>query len=131
MFNVIADLGFSAAHVKRISEGKDLGECIGTYATIKILLTVVMVALVISGIAIWKYVLHNEFFDCSKTKKGLANSTDRCIYNRGVIEVGDRCQSLSFPSLLGGISKKTSPAWLRWTLSRWEASIYDKRLFTE
>ena len=66
LFNVIADLGFSAAHVKRISEGKDLGECIGTYATIKILLTGVMVALVIGGIAIWKYVLHNEFFDATK-----------------------------------------------------------------
>jgi O-antigen/teichoic acid export membrane protein len=66
MFNVIADLGFSAAHVKRISEGKDLGECIGTYAAIKILLTGIMAALVIGGIAIWKYVLHNEFFDASK-----------------------------------------------------------------
>ena len=66
MFNVIADLGFSTAHVKRISEGKDLGECIGTYATIKILLTGIMAALVIGGIAIWKYVLHNEFFDASK-----------------------------------------------------------------
>jgi O-antigen/teichoic acid export membrane protein len=63
MFNVIADLGFSAAHVKRISEGKDLGECIGTYATIKILLTGIMVALVIGGIAIWKY---DEFFDATK-----------------------------------------------------------------
>jgi len=66
MFNVIADLGFSAAHVKRISEGKDLGECIGTYAAIKILLTVIMAALVIGGIAIWKYVLHNEFFDATR-----------------------------------------------------------------
>ncbi len=66
MFNVIADLGFSAAHVKRISEGKDLGECIGTYATIKILLTVIMAALVIGGIAIWKYILHNEFFDATR-----------------------------------------------------------------
>ncbi|NAS88920.1 flippase [ANME-1 cluster archaeon AG-394-G21] len=63
MFNVIADLGFSAAHVKRISEGKDLGDCIGTYATIKILLTGIMVALVIGGIATWKYAVHNEFFD--------------------------------------------------------------------
>ena len=66
LFNVIADLGFSAAHVKRISEGKDLGECIGTYAAIKILLTGIMAALVIGGIAIWKYVLHNEFFDATK-----------------------------------------------------------------
>ena len=63
LFNVIADLGFSTAHVKRISEGKNLGECIGTYATIKILLTGIMAALVIGGIAIWKYILHNEFFD--------------------------------------------------------------------
>jgi O-antigen/teichoic acid export membrane protein len=66
MLNVIADLGFSAAHVKRISEGKDLGECIGTFAAIKILLTGIMVALVIGGIAIWKYVLHNEFFDATR-----------------------------------------------------------------
>jgi len=60
LFNFIADLGFSSAHVKRISEGKDLGECIGTFATIKILLTVIMVALVIGGIAIWKYVLYKN-----------------------------------------------------------------------
>lgn len=26
IFNFIADLGFSSAHVKRISEGKDIGE---------------------------------------------------------------------------------------------------------
>ncbi|PJB21789.1 MAG: flippase, partial [Euryarchaeota archaeon CG_4_9_14_3_um_filter_38_12] len=32
MFAFISDLGFSGAHVKRISEGKDLGKCIGTYA---------------------------------------------------------------------------------------------------
>jgi O-antigen/teichoic acid export membrane protein len=66
MFNFIADLGFSSAHVKRISEGKDLGECTGTYATIVILLTGIMVVLVIGGIAIWKYVLHNEFFDATR-----------------------------------------------------------------
>ncbi|MGB7001903.1 MAG: hypothetical protein WBE22_07825 [Halobacteriota archaeon] len=30
------------------------------------MLTVIMAALVIGGIAIWKYVLHNEFFDASK-----------------------------------------------------------------
>ena len=66
LFNFIADLGFSSAHVKRISEGKDLGKCIGTYATIKILLTVIMAALVIGGISIWKYALHKEFFDATR-----------------------------------------------------------------
>ena len=58
LFNIIADLGFSKAHVKRISEGKDLGTCIGTYATIKILLTGLMVTVAVIGIFIWK-----TFFD--------------------------------------------------------------------
>jgi len=35
IFNIIGDLGFSGAHIKRISEGQDLGACIGTFAAIK------------------------------------------------------------------------------------------------
>ncbi|MCK5459478.1 MAG: flippase, partial [Thermoplasmatales archaeon] len=37
LFHLVAKFGFLEAHVKRISEGKDLGTCIGTYAAIKIL----------------------------------------------------------------------------------------------
>jgi len=65
VFDIIADLGFSSAHVKRISEGKDLGSCIGTYAAIKIILTTIMVAVVFSGIYIWKNVFNENFTDAT------------------------------------------------------------------
>lgn len=65
LFNFIADLGFSSAHVKRISEGKDLGTCIGTFAVIKIFLIGAMVAVVLIAIAIWKYLLHEGFHDAT------------------------------------------------------------------
>lgn len=34
-FNAVSDLGFSHAHVKRISEGKDLDSCFSTFAVLK------------------------------------------------------------------------------------------------
>ena len=63
IFNILADLGFSRAHVKRISEGKDLGTCIGTFASIKIVLIGFMVTTVFVAIFIWKSVLNGGFSD--------------------------------------------------------------------
>ena len=54
IFNYIADLGFGSAHIKRISEGKDLGTCIGTYTTIKLILTAVVITAIFVSIFIWK-----------------------------------------------------------------------------
>lgn len=54
LFSFISDLGFGGAHIKRISEGKDLGKCIGTYAAIQLVLITTMVAVVLGGILIWK-----------------------------------------------------------------------------
>jgi len=65
MFDLIADLGFYQAHVKKISEGKDLGSCIGTFAAIKILLTSLMIGVVLLSIFIWKNIFHNEFYDAT------------------------------------------------------------------
>ena len=65
MFNIIADLGFSSAHIKRVSEGKDLGACLGTYATIKLILTSVMVLAVFVYIFIWKNFLNGGFSDAT------------------------------------------------------------------
>ena len=65
MFDLIADLGFYQAHVKKVSEGKDLGTCIGTFAAIKILLTSLMVLVVVLTIFIWKNVFHNKFYDAT------------------------------------------------------------------
>lgn len=39
MFSIISDLGFGNAHIKRVSEGQDLGRCLGTFAAIKLMLT--------------------------------------------------------------------------------------------
>lgn len=53
-FNSISDFGFAAAHIKRVSEGKDLNDCISTYAATKLLLTVGMVVCTFAYILIWK-----------------------------------------------------------------------------
>ena len=65
LFNIIADLGFSQAHIKRVSEGKDLGTCIGTFAAIKIILIGIMVTIVFVSIFIWKSILQKEFYDAT------------------------------------------------------------------
>ena len=61
IFSIVTDLGFSRVHVKKVSEDKDLGTCIGTFATIKILLIGLMVTIVFSTLFIWKNVFHEEF----------------------------------------------------------------------
>ena len=42
-FTFIAFFGFRMAHVKRISEGLDLGKCIGTFFTIRVFLVSIMI----------------------------------------------------------------------------------------
>jgi len=66
LVNIVADLGFSRAHVKRISEGKDLGACIGTYATIKLILTSLMITIVFVGLFVWKTYFNGGFGDATK-----------------------------------------------------------------
>lgn len=65
LFNIIGDLGFSRAHVKRISEGKDLGTCIGTFAIIKIVLSGVMLTILFVSLFIWKTVFNQGFDDAT------------------------------------------------------------------
>ena len=66
VFNIVADLGFGQAHVKRLSEGKDLGTCIGTFFTIKMVLTGAMVAIILLAMFILENVLHQGFHDATK-----------------------------------------------------------------
>jgi len=66
VFNIVADLGFGQAHVKRISEGKDLGTCIGTFFTIKMLLTGAMIGIVFLAMFFMENVLHKGFLDATK-----------------------------------------------------------------
>jgi O-antigen/teichoic acid export membrane protein len=61
MFSSVAYLGFGTTHVKRISEGKDLATCIGTFARIKIALTVLMTCCILGSILFWKFLLGRGF----------------------------------------------------------------------
>lgn len=69
MFNIIADLGFTQAHIKRISEGKDLGTCIGTFILIKLILLSIMLIVIFAYLFIWLNVLRQD----------LSNSTSLSI----------------------------------------------------
>lgn len=50
LFAICLDLGISTAHIKRVSEKKDLGECVGTFLTLK------LAALVIYSLVILIYI---------------------------------------------------------------------------
>jgi len=63
LFHLVAKFGFLEAHVKRISEGKDLGTCIGTYATIKLLFTGLMVIAVVIAIFLLQLLFNDRFID--------------------------------------------------------------------
>jgi O-antigen/teichoic acid export membrane protein len=65
-FSFITNLGFDSTHVKKVSEGKDIGTCIGTFIAIKLILVSILVITVVGGIAIWKYVLNKDFYDATR-----------------------------------------------------------------
>jgi len=61
LFSIIGNLGFHFSHIKRISEGKDIGKCNGTFIVIKVILTISMVLILISAFFTWKIVLNRGF----------------------------------------------------------------------
>jgi len=65
IFNIISSLGFNEAHVKKISEGQDLGRCIGTFITIKVVLNIIMVASIFLFIFLWKNFFGGGFIDAT------------------------------------------------------------------
>ncbi|MDG6220674.1 MAG: flippase [Candidatus Thermoplasmatota archaeon] len=56
MLHFLGDLGFSSAHVKRMNEGNDLGECLGVYITIKLLLSALMAGTTLLIFFLWENV---------------------------------------------------------------------------
>jgi len=63
LYSFITNLGFGASHVKKVSEGEDLGECIGTFFTIQVIAIVVLVVTVVGSILFWKHALGRGFED--------------------------------------------------------------------
>jgi O-antigen/teichoic acid export membrane protein len=57
LFRIFSDLGLGSAHIKRLSEGMDMGKCMGTYISAKLVLTIIMVLGLYLYIAISKYFL--------------------------------------------------------------------------
>ncbi len=60
LFNFISNL-FDNAHVKRLSEGRDEGECMGTYISLLSISVAVMLLLAFGAILSWKYILGRGF----------------------------------------------------------------------
>lgn len=61
LYTIFGTLGFDQAHIKRISEGKDLGRCIGTFLSTKIGLIALMIFVVLGSIFFWKFILERGF----------------------------------------------------------------------
>ena len=57
LFYFVTDLGMGQAHVKRVSEGRDPGDCFATFAVFKLTATLVFLALVVGGLAVFVGVL--------------------------------------------------------------------------
>ncbi|MBC7081641.1 MAG: flippase [Thermoplasmatales archaeon] len=69
IFSIFGDLGFNSAHIKRISEGKDIEKCISTFALTKIFLSFSMVFLVFLTIELWK--INGRGFESDLHEKAL------------------------------------------------------------
>ena len=61
LFMFILNPGTDTAHIKRISEGRDVGVCIGTYLAMKAVLTAIFLIVVLTALFGWKYILHRGF----------------------------------------------------------------------
>ena len=61
LLSVIPKMGLPQAHIKRISEGKDIGKCNGTFFSLRLALTAAMVVLTFLSLFVWKYVMHRGF----------------------------------------------------------------------
>ena len=55
MFAIVGDLGFTKAHLKRVSEGLDQGMCNATLLTVKFFLTIVMGTCILTVVLVQKY----------------------------------------------------------------------------
>jgi len=70
-FNVISDLGLNSAHIKRVSEGRDINDCVSTFIVSKLLLTGLMVVFVVSSVLVWTNVLGGPLNETSMELIGL------------------------------------------------------------
>lgn len=63
LFFFITDLGMGQAHVKRVSEGRDAGDCFATYAVFKLVATLAFLILVAGGVWVYHGLLRRPLLD--------------------------------------------------------------------
>lgn len=68
----VTDLGMAQAHVKRVSEGRDAGDCFATYAVFKLVATGIFVALALFGYFVFTGVLGRTVEDTTPTVLAMA-----------------------------------------------------------
>jgi len=61
LFSIFGTLGFHQAHVKKISEGKNLGTCISTFAITKLSLAGLLAIFTFIAVFVWKFVFNRGF----------------------------------------------------------------------
>jgi O-antigen/teichoic acid export membrane protein len=61
LYGIVTNLGYSKAHVKRVSEGQDLGKCVGTYLAIKLVLLLAFNVVLFGSLFIWTDVMGRGF----------------------------------------------------------------------
>ncbi len=61
LFTMVSSLGFNEAHIKRVSGGEDLGTCIGTFLSVKLILLSIMTALTIGTVFFWLFIIGRGF----------------------------------------------------------------------
>jgi O-antigen/teichoic acid export membrane protein len=61
LFTIFSDLGFNSAHIKRVSEGKKLGRCIGTFLSIRALLIIVSTVIIFASLFVWTNIIGRGF----------------------------------------------------------------------
>ncbi|MFL2941201.1 MAG: flippase [Candidatus Poseidoniales archaeon] len=62
-FTFLAFLGFNMAHIKRVSEGQDLGKCLGTFITIRLFLLSLMLTVFALFYWLWHNFLDKQLYD--------------------------------------------------------------------
>ncbi len=62
-FTFLAFFGFRMAHVKRVSEGLDLGKCIGTFLSVRLVLISFMLMVFASCYWFWTVYLDKQIYD--------------------------------------------------------------------
>jgi O-antigen/teichoic acid export membrane protein len=61
LFTILTDLGFNSAHIKRVSEGKDMGTCLSTYLISKLGFAGLLASIVVGVVIAWKFIFGRGF----------------------------------------------------------------------